>query len=146
MTKSKKRLVLCCILLCMLFLFTGCKSIYKFTFDYTIDTTEYTRGSEVQLTAILTNDSGFTYSYYGASTDFRAHVYLYHESEDGIYVMPMKTYVTCDRARYRIENGASKIRVVHFTIPSDAPLGEYNLKLSFKKQWVEYENVLRVVE
>ena len=66
MSKTKKRIALGCILLCMLFIFTGCKSRYKFTFDYEIDTTECSRGSRVAIDTTITNDSGFTYTYNGA--------------------------------------------------------------------------------
>ena len=145
MSKTKKIIVVGCILLCILFLFTGCKRDYKFTFSYNLETREYTHGSNVELSASIKNDSGCTYSYYGGESDFEPHIYLYNESNGVKYVMPMDIPSTHDMGKFRIENGVSKTRTVYFTIPSDATLGEYNLRLSYLKSSIEYENVLKVV-
>ena len=63
MPKIKKGILLGCILLCVLLVFTGCERKYNFTFSYDLEIREYTRGSKVELSATITNDSGFTYYY-----------------------------------------------------------------------------------
>ena len=153
MSLTKKRLALSCIFLCMilllsciLLLFSGCKSLYKFSFDYEIDVTECIRGSRLVIKTTITNESGFTYTYYGPVDDFSAHMHLYTDVDGETYIMQSETVISPANGKWQIENGKSSSSRYWITVPSDAPIGEYNLILTYKDYRVEYENVLTVNE
>ena len=154
MSKTKKRIALSCVFLCvililscMLLLFTGCEKDYKFDFDYEIDVTECIRGGQVNLKTTITNVSGFAHYYYGSSSGYMADAYLYTKRNGSNYVLYYNPIaLSSDTGKHKIDNGVSGSQSFNFTIPLDAPLGEYNLVLSYKNSSIEYENVLTIKE
>lgn len=144
--KKLKRLLLGCFCI-LLFVLAGCGNDYVFTFFYKLDIYEYYKGSSIELPITIKNESGTTYKYTGASSLFTPTIQLYLDDHKGTYEIPIKyPPMTTDIGTHEVKNGEYLTRVFYFDIPFDAPVGEYNLKISYLGCETVYENVLRIIE
>ena len=108
-------------------------SVYDFGFSYSISDEDVNRGERIGITVTLTNQTGKTYAYTGATSIFRAQVKLYTATENGEYSVPCEPVPdTDDVGEQEIENGESRSFTFYFSIPSDAPVGKYDLDCRFQ--------------
>lgn len=130
----------------MIVILAGCASKYTFAFSYKLDKNEYGKGDRAELSATIKNESGATYKYIGASSDFTPTVYLYCEGGADKYEISIESPPsTTDVGTFTIKDGESVTRYFYFDIPSDAPTGEYSLKMSYLNNEAVFENVLTIV-
>lgn len=124
----------------------------NFDFSFTIDEGGvFKRGTTYNITTTLTNvGKAFTYS--GSSTDFFAEAtLLYHSGQTSAYEHPIGYEIqgmfpiTDDYVEnYEVVQGKTANRTGHFIIPDTAPTGQYDLKLSYKGEYVIYENAVSI--
>ena len=108
-------------------------SVYDFGFSYSISDENVNRGERIGITVKLTNQTGKTYAYAGSTSHFRAQVKLYVTTENGEYSIPYEPIPdTDDVGEHEIINGESRSFTFYFNIPSDAPVGKYDLECRFQ--------------
>ncbi len=122
----------------------------RFDFSLEVEKSRYSRGETINVTAEVTNVSGWTYRYVGCSgNDFIPAISLYFDgSADGqSYYIPCDPIVLpTDVVNKKVKNGESGSNVYTFKIPEDAPLGSYSVTLSMGKDDQAFFGVLEIVE
>ena len=89
--------------------------------------------------------SNHDYEYIGAYSDFRPHAKLV--CAESLYVIKFDEIPrTGDSGRFRIYAGEVRDTTFCFTVPEDAPLGTYNIQMSFEYNQSTQEGVLIVEE
>lgn len=101
-------------------------------------------------TTIQNNGKSFTYS--GSSTGFFAEATLIYHSGQTAQVESLIGFeinamfpITDDYVKdFEIPTGKVHKHTGHFIIPADAPVGQYDLKLSYKDEYVIYKNAVNI--
>ena len=95
--------------------------------------TEVARGDRIEVAVTVTNASGRAYEYVGAASGFNADVILSMTEQSYEYRLVHEPIAeTADKNPHRIEDGESSTRSYYFTIPEDAPSGEYVLYTGYQ--------------
>lgn len=138
-----------CLAICFVAGFiTACsdsKEIYSFS--YTASPKSVSRGSRVAITTELTNASDKKYVYKGSESDFSASIKLFYSNGEYVYNVPVEPYaLTTDYARYVIKSNESRQFTYYFSIPEDAPIGDYFMTLSYNGSSNTFFRVITVTE
>lgn len=122
------------------------KSIYEFSYE--IEKTDYLRGEEIEIKAIVKNISGRKLKYTGCSgNDYIPMAELYWLTDEGEYGGKLDSepiLFPCDVVEKTIEKGAVGSHTYVFSIPDDAPCREYSLKLWRGDDSRVFENILSI--
>ena len=87
-------------------------------------------GDHITLTVTLKNNSGETYSYEGSYSELKPEIVLISEDEKfKIYHSDMP--YTNDFSRHTFEHGDERTTVFYFTVPENAPKGNYRAEMTF---------------
>lgn len=124
----------------------------NFDFTFVIDEGGvFKRGQTYNITTSVTN-TGKAFTYSGSSSDFFAEATLiYHSGQTYAYEHPIGCElqgmfpVTDDYMEdIAVPTGKVGKNTGHFIIPEDAPIGQYDLKLSYKGEYTIYENAVSI--
>ena len=129
-------------------LFSGCAGELKFELDAAVYYREVWQGERF-VVVVTTKNTGRTYRYRGSSTIVGAAAELYCETPDGVF------YLICDPGPISADSTVVKIRrgevishVWYFEAKNTdgllAPLGIYDLKLTYLGEPVVKENFLEI--
>lgn len=105
-----------------------------FGFSYTVvnDDTILERGKRVEISVELTNQQSVSYTWKGSYNAFRAGVvFVYTDGDDTFRISPEPSADTDDIGEYAVLPGESRSFSYYFSIPADAPLGNYSIICSF---------------
>lgn len=139
----KKRIVLLVSAVILIFL-AGCirSSPDSFSFSYSIGQGEIAKGGRIAITVTLTNNSDKEYSYSGSETDFRATVKLFCKNGETEYIVPAEPVPsTDDIGKHVIAPHESRAFTFYFSIPDDAPSGDYNLSVAYQGSGAAYSKI-----
>lgn len=90
----------------------------------------YARGERGEILVHLKNNTGEPYSYQGSYYSFRPTARLI--SADGSLEIPFDELpMTMEFAHYSIAHGEVRDTTFTFTVPADAPSGDYDIEMSF---------------
>jgi hypothetical protein len=151
----KKKIALMLVILALCLCAVGCSDIDRATaadFAFSAgetDNTVYSRGAHFSMQARVTNVSDQVFRYDGCQHDNGVSATLYCETETGEYsleVWHIQTSDECHRVRYTLEAGETAVDTFDVSVPNDAPLGAYHMRISFKGFVGIVENVLTIVE
>ena len=101
------------------------------------DKESYGQGEKGSITTELLNRSGKTYTYSGSYSDLRPTLMLIH-TQTGQRLVIDELPATNDYGTYKLFDTEIRYTVFYFSVPHDAPLGDYELHISFK----DYSNVI----
>lgn len=101
------------------------------------DKESYAQGEKGSVTTELLNRSGKTYTYSGSYSDLRPTLMLIH-TQTGQRLVIDELPATNDYGTYKLFDTEIRYTVFYFSVPHDAPLGDYELHISFK----DYSNVI----
>ena len=110
------------------------------------------RGGTYNITTTITN-KGIEFTYTGSGTEFFADATLiYHggqtyQYEELVgYEIPAMFPITDDYVTKKIPTGETRRATGHFIIPDSIPVGQYDLKLSYKNEYVIFENAVTIYD
>jgi hypothetical protein len=107
------------------------------------DTVRTSRGEHITLTVTLKNNTGKTYSYEGSYSELKPEVVLV--SEDGKFKIEHSDMpFTNDFAKHTFNHGDTRTTLFYFTIPENAPKGNYTAEMSFMGSRSEQAEVVKV--
>lgn len=107
------------------------------------DTVRTSRGEHITLTVTLKNNTGKTYSYEGSYSELKPEVVLV--SEDGKFKIEHSDMpFTNDFAKHTFNHGETRTTLFYFTIPENAPKGNYTAEMSFMGSRSEQAEVVKV--
>ena len=124
-----------------------------FDFSYEIDDLGmFKRGTTYNIKTTITN-TGSEITYTGSSTNFFAEATLiYHGGQTaqvehliGFEIQAMFP-INNDYVTKKIPTGETRQHTGHFIIPDTAPVGQYDLKLSYKNEYIVYKNAVSVYD
>lgn len=124
----------------------------EYQFSYEVERTDYRRGESLVIEVTLTNISGQDYAYTGAYGDYYPVAELYYKDADGKQVVQCspETYSSDTKkdetGDYVIKNNEGRTRSYYYVIPEHAPLGEYDIEISYNGKAVIIEAVIMVTE
>jgi hypothetical protein len=151
----KKKIALMLVAFALCLCAVGCSDIDRATaadFAFSAgetDNTVYSRGAHFSMQARVTNVSDKTFRYVDCQHDNGVSATLYCETESGEYqleIWHIQTADVCYRVRYTFEPGETAVDTFDVSVPNDAPLGAYHMRISFKGFVGIVENVLTIVE
>lgn len=121
----------------------------RFEFSYDLDgRTKYRRGETISVTATVTNVSGDNYYYVGSSSEFMAYVNIFYvgdkHTEYALEHAPLG--LDDDYMGQIIEPGESRSREFSFSIPANAPLGYYAIRLSYGDESLDEYYSIQIFE
>lgn len=138
-------LATCVIVLGMLC--TSCSKEQKFEFYYELEEMEWSKGTSNEIRVTIINASEKEYKYEGAYSTFCADAKLYCKKDDTEYqISREENSITTDVGIHTVKNGEERSTIYRFNIPTDAPLGEYHLELSYDGYKEVFHNVLIITE
>lgn len=121
--------------------------VSDFGFSYSIDEGNGDRGERIGITVKLTNQTGESYTYTGSESQFRARVKLFTMNGNTEYSVPLEPVPdTDDIGEHEIKAGESRSFIFYFNIPSDAPLGVYNLWAAYKDSEITFSDVFAIID
>ena len=121
--------------------------VSDFGFSYSIYEGNGNHGERIGITVTLTNQTGEIYKYTGSESQFRARVKLFTMNGDTEYTVPLEPIPdTDDIGEHQIGAGESRSFTFYFNIPSDAPLGVYNLWAAYKDSQITFSGVFAIID
>lgn len=121
--------------------------VSDFGFSYSIYEGNGNHGERIGITVTLTNQTGESYKYTGSESQFRARVKLFTMNGDTEYTVPLEPIAdTDDIGEHKVKAGESRSFTFYFNIPSDAPLGVYNLWAAYKDSQITFSGVFAIVD
>ncbi len=126
---------------------------FNFDFSFTIDEGGvFKRGETYNIQTSITN-TGNEITYTGSSTEFFAEATLIRHSgqtyapEDLVgFEISALFPISDDYVTKTIPTGYTSLRTGHFFIPDSAPIGQYDLKISYKNEYIIYENAVSIYD
>ena len=125
----------------------------NFDFSFSIDDGGVLkRGQTYNIRTTITN-TGEAFTYSGSSTDFFAEaILIYHSGHaydgsgdaDPYEIQGMFPMADDYMENIIVSTGQSRILTGVFHIPADAPIGQYDLNLSYKGEYTVYENAVSI--
>ena len=101
------------------------------------------RGEHIVLTVTLKNNTGKTYSYEGSYSELKPEIVLV--SENGMFKIEHDDMpFTNDFARHTFNHGDTRTTLFYFTIPENAPKGNYSAEMRFNGYMAEQHDVVTV--
>ena len=126
---------------------------FNFDFSFTIDEGGvFKRGETYNIQTSITN-IGSDITYTGSSTEFFAEATLIRHSgqtyipEDLVgYEISALFPISDDYVTKTIPTGYKSLRTGVFHIPDSVPVGQYDLKISYKNEYIIYENAVSIYD
>ncbi len=136
-------------LMMIITMFPSCSGGYEFELTYESDRAVYLVGETVKITAKVTNISGRTYTYVGCSSDYRPYVWLNPVLDDGSLGEPLEHFpipsTTDVPSKHRIKNGESGSVTFEFSLPEDARIGKYTVRLGYEDASRVFDEAITVI-
>ena len=121
--------------------------VSDFGFSYSVYEGNGGHGERIGITVTLTNQTGESYTYTGSESQFRARVKLFTMNGNTEYSVPLEPVPdTDDIGEHEIKAGESRSFTFYFNIPSDAPLGVYNLWAAYKDSEITFSDVFAIID
>ena len=151
----KKKIALMLVILALCLCTVGCSNFDKaeaadFAFSCTeMESSTYHRGAYISVYPQATNVSDTTFRYTGCQHGIGMSAELFCLRDGDEYVISLwdiQTSDVCRDVKYEIAPGETVGEQLSVTVPNDAPLGAYHMRISFKGFVGIVENVLTIVE